>query len=359
MSKIMPVEYYPLKVIKKELETKTSCSFYFSVPGEHQSLFAYQTAQFLAFRFLIEGKEYVRSYSIASSPFLDEPLRTTVGQVEGGVVSHYMISQIKEGDTLYAQKPLGEFFRPPKSLTPQHYVLFAAGIGITPLFSILKTVLEIDLAKNVVLVFSIRNPEYFIYQKELEEQAKKFKEKFKIQLILSQREGRLDTEKISQILQPFDLKNSLFYLCGPKNYMEMISKHLLGYGISADCIHTEDFKVIPVRGPKPDENSVFFTADPFEKGEPEKLKAVLDGETLEISLHREKSLLEQLIDQGYAPPFSCTSGSCMTCMAKLKEGQVFQLEEGILDKDNIDNLEILTCQCFPLSKTVSIDYDNL
>ena len=355
----MPVEYYPLKVIKKKFETKTSCSFYFSVPEDHQSLFSYQTAQFLTFRFLIEGKEYVRSYSIASSPFLDEPLRTTVGRVEGGVVSNYMISQTKEGDTIYAQKPLGEFFRPPKSLTPQHYILFAAGIGITPLFSILKTVLEIDLAKNVTLVSSIRNPEHFIYQKELEEQAKKFKEKLNIKLILSQEEGRLNTEKISQILKSFDLKTSLFYLCGPKNYMEMISQNLLGCDISSDRIHTEDFKVIPIRGPKPDENSVFFKADSFEEGEPEKLKAVLDGENLEISLNREKSLLEQLIDQGYAPPFSCTSGSCMTCMAKLKEGQVFQLEEGILDEDNINNLEILTCQCYPLSKTVSIDYDNL
>lgn len=355
----MSIKYYPLKIIKKEFETKTSCSFYFSVPQDFKSLFSYNTAQFLTFRFVIDGKEYVRSYSISSSPFIDEPLRTTIGLVEGGVVSNYMISQLKVGDSIDSQAALGKFFRPPKSLKPQTYVLFAAGIGITPLFSILKTVLETELAKNVILFFSIRNPEDFIYQKEIKEWVKKFKEKFKIKLILSSKEGRLNSQKLTQILEPIDLKNSLFYLCGPKEYMEMISESLLDSGTNSDQIYTEDFKVIPIRGPKPDQNSVFFTADNFEEGEPENLKAILDDEILEIPLNREKSLLEQLIDQGHNPPFSCTSGSCMTCMAKLKEGKVFQLEEGVLDEENINNLEILTCQCYPLSKTVSIDYDNL
>lgn len=355
----MSVEYYPLTVIKKSFETETSCSFYFSVPKEVKSLFEYRTAQFLTFRFLIDGKECVRSYSIASSPFVDEPLKTTVGQVKKGIVSNYMISQIKEGDTIDSQTPLGEFFRLPKGLSSQTYVLFAAGIGITPLFSILKTVLETDLAKSVHLIYSIRHQKDFIYKKELESWEKKYKEKFKIKLILSSEEGRLNSKKLSQILKPFDLANSFFYLCGPRDYMNMVSKGLSESGASSDRIHTEDFKVIPVRGPKPDQNSVFFTADTFEEGEPEKLKVLLNGENVQISLNREKSLLEQLIDKGYNPPFSCTSGSCMTCMAKLKEGKIFQLEEGVLDEDNINNLEILTCQSYPLSKTVFIDYDNL
>ena len=355
----MSIEYYPLQIVKKEFETKTSCSFYFSVPKEFKSSFVYQTAQFLTFRFFIEGKEYVRSYSIASSPFVDEPLRTTVSLVEGGVVSHYMLSQIKEGDTVDSQRPLGEFFRPPKSLTPKNYILFAAGIGITPLFSILKTVLETRLAKEIILFFSIRSREDFIYQEELKNWEKKFKDKLSIKLVLSSEEGRLDSEKLSQNLKSLSLADSLFYLCGPKGYMDMISKSLRQSGVESGCIRTEDFKVIPICGPKPGKNSVFFTADNFEDGEPENLRVILNGEDLKISLNREKSLLEQLIDKGHNPPFSCTSGSCMTCMAKLKEGKVFQLEEGVLDEENISNLEILTCQSYPLSRTVSIDYDNL
>ena len=355
----MPVQYYPLKVIKKEFETEKACSFYFEIPKQHKALFAYKTAQFLTFRCLIEGKEYVRSYSIASSPFLEEPLKTTVGQVKDGVVSNYLLSQIKEGDYIESQAPLGGFFQLPKSLSPKDYILFAGGIGITPLFSILKTALSANLANKVHLIFSISNLNHFIYKKELELLEEKFKEQLIIKPILSQEEGRLDNKKLQQILEALNLKESLFYLCGPKDYMTMIQEYLLKSEVKKENIHTEDFKVVPQRGPKPDENSVFFNANQAPEEEPKTLKAALDGENLEIPLNREKSLLEQLIDQGYNPPFSCTSGSCMTCMAKLKEGKVFQLEEGILDKENIKNLEILTCQCYPLSKTVSIDYDNL
>ena len=355
----MPVQYYPLKVIKKEFETEKTCSFYLSVPKQYKVLFAYKTAQFLTFRCQIEGKEYVRSYSIASSPFLEEPLRTTVGRVENGIVSNYLLSHIKEGDHIESQIPLGEFFQLPKSLKPTDYILFSAGIGITPLFSILKTVLSAHLANKVHLIFSISNLNHWIYQKELKLLEEKFKEQLTIKLILSQKEGRLDDKKLQQILETLNLEESLFYLCGPKDYMKMISECLLKSNVKKECIHTEDFQIIPQRGPKPDESSVFFNANQAPQAEPKTLKATLNSESLEIPLNREKSLLEQLIDQGYNPPFSCTSGSCMTCMAKLKEGKIFQLEEGILDEENIKNLEILTCQCYPLSETVHIDYDNL
>ena len=355
----MPVEYYPLKLIKKEFETEKTCSFYFEAPKQHRALFTYKTAQFLTFRFLIEGKEYVRSYSIASSPFLEEPLRTTVGRVKDGIVSNHLLAHIKEGDFIESQAPLGEFFQLPKSLSPKDYILFAGGIGVTPLFSILKTVLAAHLANKVHLIFSISNLKHFIYKKELEILEKKFKKQLIIKLILSQEEGRLDNIKLQKVLETLNLKESLFYLCGPKDYMTMIQEHLLKSEVKKESIHTEDFKIVPQRGPKPDENSVFFNANQAVEKEPKTLKATLAGENLKIPLNREKSLLEQLIDQGYNPPFSCTSGSCMTCMAKLKEGKIFQLEEGILDEDNIKNLEILTCQCYPLSETVSIDYDNL
>ena len=355
----MPIPYYPLKVIKKKFETEKTCSFYLSAPEEHKALFSYKTAQFLTFRFQINGKEYVRSYSIASSPFLEESLRTTVGQVKDGIVSNHLLSHIKEGDKIESQKPMGEFFQLPKSLNPKNYVLFAGGIGITPLFSILKTVLSINLANKTYLFFSISNKHDFIYKQELELLKEKFKEKLIIKTILSQEEGRLNNTKLQQILKTLNLKESLFYLCGPKDYMTMIQEHLLKSKVKKESINTEDFKVAPQRGPKPDENSVFFNADQSIESEPTVLKATLDGESLQIPLNREKSLLEQLIDKGYNPPFSCNSGSCMTCMAKLKKGKVFQLDEGILDEENIKKLEILSCQCYPLSSTVCIDYDNL
>jgi len=355
----MAVQYYPLKVIKKNQETKDSCSFYISIPEEHRSIFTYSTGQFLTFKFSIEGKDYVRSYSLSSSPFLNEPLQTSVKRVKGGVVSNYMIDYIKEGDEILSQKPLGSFFNLPKTLTAQNYILFGAGIGITPLFAILKTVLSSNLCQKVFLIYSNKNTDDIIYKEELHQWEQNHLDTFKIQHILSQRDGRLDSQKLSDILKSIPINNSLFYLCGPKNYMNTITEHLVNHKYSLNHIHKEDFKTVPTLGPQPDEYSVFFEAGHSEEDEPQNLKAHLNGETVEIDLNREKSLLEQLLDQGYNPPFSCTSGSCMTCMAKLKEGKVFQLDEGILDEDNIKALEILTCQCYPLSKKVLIDYDNL
>ena len=355
---MVSIEYYPLTVVKKVQETEKAFSFYLS-PEKETKEFFYQPAQFLTFQFEIDGKSYVRSYSLSSSSLLDETMQTTVARVSDGVVSNYMIDHIQEGDSILSQRPLGTFFSLPADLKPREYVLFGAGIGITPLFSILKTALHVSSEDRVHLIYSSRNQDQVIYRKELEKLEKQYGSRFFLRHILSQEQGRLETSKISENVDESLFKKALFYLCGPKDYMDMIKDFLQSQGTVLGNIHTEDFKVVPVLGPKPDENSVFFTAEVFEEGEPEKLEAVLDGETLSIPLNRETSLLEQLLDEGHSPPFSCTSGTCLSCLARLKEGKVFQLEEGVLSEENIKDLEVLTCQSYPLSKKVVLDYDDI
>ncbi len=355
----MPVECYPLKVTKKVKEAPGAYSFCFSPPAAAAQKFLFRAGQFLTFRFQIEGKEYARSYSISSCPFLDEPLQTAVKKIPGGRVSSYMADHLQEGDTVMSQPPMGEFFSPPKSLKPKDYVFFGAGIGITPLLSILKTVLETSLCRRALLACSSRSAEDIIYRKELELLEKKHSDHLEIRHVLSQKEGRLDPEKLAGMLRPANLKGAMFYLCGPAAYMGMIQKELRGMSVPPESIRTEDFKTIPVRGPKPDKNSVFFEAGAFEEGEPESLLAVLDGAEMAIPINREKPLMEQLLDKGHAPPFSCASGSCMTCMAKLQEGKIFQPDEGVLDEENIRAGEFLSCQAFPLSKKVKFSYDDV
>ena len=355
----MAIEYYSLKVVKKIKEAKDSFSFYFSMPEEQQSLFYFQPAQFLTFQLEIEGKKVFRSYSIASSPLDGFPLRVTLKKIDNGIVSNYMIDHLQEGDTLLSQSPAGSFYKLPEHLKQNQYILFGAGVGITPLYSILQAILESSTQDKILLIYSCRNEEEIIYDQELKKWLEEYKERFEMKIILSHKEGRLDDIKLQQIFSQKSFKEALFYLCGPKDYMDMIKLFLANQKIPSRSVHTEDFKIIPVRGPKPDENSVFFQAKVFEEGEPEKLTATIYNEEVEIPLNRELSLLEQLLGEGHNPPFSCTSGSCLTCMAKLKQGKVFQLDEGILDEENIKSLELLTCQCYPLSKKVVIDYDDL
>ena len=257
----MSLEYYPLKVIKKQQETKNSYSFYFSVAKEHESIFSYKTSQFLTFKFSIKGKDYLRSYSLSSSPFLEEPLQTSVKRVEGGIVSNYMIDFVNEGDEILSQKPLGNFFTLPKTLDNKNYILFSAGIGITPLFSILKTVLQSNLCKKMFLIYSNKKEDDILYKKSLNQWQEKYPDTLEIQYLLSEKGARLDSQKLSKLLEKFSLKDSLFYLCGPKDYMNFISDTLLEKGCSSAFVFKEDFNVVPVLGPKPDKYSVFLKKD--------------------------------------------------------------------------------------------------
>lgn len=357
----MSIEYYPLKITQKKKEAKDTFSFYLSACDEHKHLFYFQPAQFLTFRFDIEDKRFFRSYSIASSSLDEDAMRITLKKVEGGVVSNYMIDHLNEGDTILSQSPTGNFYRLPDHLDTNEYILFGAGVGVTPLYSILRTVLGSSEQDKVLLIYSCRNNDEIIYKEELEQLLGKYKDRFKMELISSQEQGRLDEEKLNTIFSKRNssLEQSLFYLCGPKEYMKFIRNFLENKKVASKLIRTEDFQVVPIRGPKPDEDSVLFEAQPFQEGEPQKLKAHIYEEEVEIPLDKETSLLEQLLEAGHNPPFSCTSGSCLTCMAKLKEGKVFQINEGILDEENIKALELLTCQCYPLSEKVVISYDDL
>ena len=355
----MKVQYYPLIISKKVKEASGSYSFYFQVPDEYKKQFQYRPAQFLTFKFEINGKVYVRSYSLSSTPVLGESLQTTVKRMSGGYVSNYMIDSINEGDEILSQMPLGEFFTPPKDLESKEYVLFAAGIGITPLFSILKTVLETSTKDCVRLIYSNRERGDIIYQKEIEKWKSRHPSRLDIQWMISKEERRLDNSKLAEIFSSLPVSKSLFYLCGPKDYMNMIRMFFSDKGVPVSKIRVENFNTVPILGPTPDENSLIVSAREFEEGEPEKLKAVIDNEELEIDMHRETPLLEQLLEAGHNVPFSCASGACMTCLATLKQGKIFQMEEGVLDEENVKSKEILTCQAYPLSKKVFVDYDDI
>ena len=145
---------YPLIVKKKIRETGDSVSLILAAPSEYKKLFIYQPAQFLTMYFPIHKQTYRRSYSIASSPLTDTEIKTTIKRVKKGVVSNYIVDHLKEGVKLLSRRPAGKFFKPSPDLKPRHYYLFAGGSGITPIFSILKTVLSSDPKNKVTLFYA-------------------------------------------------------------------------------------------------------------------------------------------------------------------------------------------------------------
>ena len=398
----MTIPVYPLKIKQKLQETNDSFSFVFEIPEEHKNLFIYTPAQFLTFDFQIKNKKLLRSYSLSSCPLLNEELKTTVKKVKGGVVSNYMVNHLKEGDSLLSRKPAGRFFKPPKDLKPKHYFLFAGGSGITPLFSIIKTVLLSDSKNKISLFYANRDTDSIIYYKELCDWLNRHKKQFNIVHILSRENtewcdvfGRLEKKYLQKYFSDIVISNpnNLYYLCGPLGFMKTVQDFLNENKAQKTQIRKENFfsssqkTQIEKKSKNPkissneslitqkeniipstvqDTNSVSQPAVQLqgkegkgEKAPPKIIKAFINEEEIIIQAEADIPILEQLLSEGHSPPFSCLSGSCMSCLAVLKKGRIRQEERGILEDENLKNYEILTCQAKPESYLVEIDYDNL
>ena len=386
----MAIMNYPIKIKNKIQETKDSVSFIFEVPDEHKSVFHYTPAQFLTFHFQIKGKKFIRSYSLSSCPLLNEELKTTVKRVKGGTVSNHMIDHLQEGDILLSRKPAGRFFKPPKDLRPKHYFLFAGGSGITPLFSIIKTVLTSDSKNKITLFYANRDEPSIIYHKELKKWEDQHKG-FNIIHILSKEKtpwcdihGRLEIKHLEKYFSNISINDSnhLYYLCGPIGFMQTIQDFLIQNKVKKTHLYKESFfsstQKTFLSSKIKDQNNISPTAPPEslyqtgsqpeillkgkeggnEKALPETIRAFINKEKIEIPAQPDIPILEQLLSTGHSPPFSCLSGSCMSCLAVLKKGRIIQEERGILEDENLKNYEILTCQAKPESRLVEVDYDN-
>lgn len=358
----------PLKVVRRIQETPDAVSLVLEIPPEFKTQFRYQAGQFVSF-FLTFGAETIsRSYSLSTSPLTDAEFKVTIKKVPGGRGSTYLCEQVKEGDTLLTTPPAGHFFKPSAS-DAAHYLLFAAGSGITPVFSIMKTVLEASSRNKVTLVYCNRSEDGIIYRQELETWAGKFGERLNVIHTLTKpssswkgRSGRLGEELTREVLSSAKASGLALdcYLCGPTEFMNSIKATLESGGVDRSGIHIEDFglAVHKPQGPKVDDAWTFIGPNNVTE-QPEKIIAQINGETIEVAAKPGQNILETLLQAGAQPPYSCLDGACMACMGKIQEGRVYQEDPGILADENIKNCEALTCQAKPLSRIVKVSYDNL
>lgn len=266
--------------------------------------------------------------------------------------------------------PAGGFFKPKSSAHGTHYFLFAAGSGVTPIYSIMKTVLKASAQNRVTFVYCNRNEESIIYKNELQTWAKENPGRLDIVHTLTQpssswqgRRGRINRTLLSEVLEMADanMGEREFYSCGPTEFMGFIRQSLTENGIATDRVHEENFGTA-VHKPKTEINAGWTLIGPqVELGDesPEKIIAQINGETIEVNAKPGMSILETLIESGAQPPYSCMDGACMACLCKVQEGRVYQEDAGILSEDNVNLNEALTCQAKPLSRIVKVNYDNL
>ncbi len=363
----------PLKVLKRIQETPDAVSLVLEIPEPLKKQYSYSAGQFVTFFLTVNGERINRSYSLSSSPLVDNEFKVTIKTVPNGRGSNFLCNDVKEGDVLLTTPPAGQFFKP--SLEPRgtHYFLFAAGSGITPVYSIMKTVLKASSMNHVTLVFCNRNQESIIYREELDQWTKEFATRMDVIHNLTKptgewagKSGRIARGLISEVV---DMPSSgptarEYYLCGPSEFMHTVKNALIENGVNKDLVRIEDFgielhkPVATAPGVKLDSNwTLIGPADSNEP--PEKIICELNGETTEVAAKPGQNILETLLEAGLQPPYSCMDGACMACMGKITEGRVYQEDPGILMDDNIKKCESLTCQAKPLSRIVKVSYDNL
>ena len=348
-------------LIKDVRQETTDCvSVAFTIPEHLQDQFRYKQGQYLTLRTVINDAEVRRSYSLCSSP-LEQEWRVAIKKTPGGVFSGFANEQLKAGDTLEVAPPEGRFFTELVSTQSRQYVAIAAGSGITPIFSIIKTILKTEPHSTVTLVYGNRNRHSIIFREELEALKNKHMHRFRLIHILSREmmdasinTGRIDTEKCDTLFtRMLTLRADAFFICGPEEMTLCVRDFLLEKGIDRKKIHVELFTAGATGKPK-----ATTAQQANNEGPTSEISIKLDGSVFNFNLpYDSESILDAAMRHGADLPFSCKGGVCCTCRAKVIEGEVDMEINYALEPEEVEQGFVLTCQSHPRSEKVVIDFD--
>lgn len=371
----MVVEFHKLTIREKRRETEDTVSLILEVPPELKDEFAYTQGQYLTLKFQINGEELRRAYSMSSSPLEDE-LAVTVKRVPGGMASSHIHAHIREGEVIEVMPPQGRFFSELREDQRKTYYLFGAGSGITPLMSILKTVLEREPKSHVFLLYGNRDEENIIFKEQLDQLQKRYAGQLEVEHILSRpkrhkpksglsglfsrgvmtwtgKVGRIDAAVARTFIEAHPPRGdeAEYFICGPGDMNLQLERSLQAQGIDKANIHVEHFSnIVPGEAGK-------APASPTKEPDMARVEVTLDGEQIDVYVPKGKTVLDVLLDEGYDPPYSCTAGACSTCMAKVLQGSVTMDTCLALDEEEVQEGYILTCQSHPTSEALKITYD--
>ncbi len=359
-------EFHPLKVKEVKRETADTVSVAFDVPKDLKQAYAFEAGQYLTLRTQIEGEEVRRSYSICTSP-KENDLRVAVKKVEGGLFSTFANETLKEGDELAVMTPMGNFTTSIDANSKKHYVGVAAGSGITPVISLLKTILDTGPEHSFTLIFGNRSFSTIIFREELEALKNKYLGRLALHHILSREDlgsdifcGRIDADKSRDLfskLLPISSMDEVF-ICGPENMIHDVRNTLETAGFDKKKIHFELFTspLGKLNGRSPEKKKEAQTA---QGAVASSVRVMLDGDSFEFDLHSGgESILDAALATGADLPYACKGGVCCTCRAKLVKGKVDMEVNYALEEEEVEAGFILTCQSHPRSEHVVVDFDE-
>jgi ring-1,2-phenylacetyl-CoA epoxidase subunit PaaE len=358
----MSTEFHALRIADVRRETPDAVSIAFAVPAELREDYRFRPGQHLTLRTTLDGAELRRSYSICTG--LDDPeLRVAVKQVDGGSFSRFANEALKAGDRIDVMTPQGRFGVAPEPDAARTYLAIAAGSGITPIMSILRSVLTREPKSRVFLLYGNRTAQSIIFKHALDDLKDRFLERLGIYYVLSRESqevallnGRIDGEKIATVLRTVVPARRLdaVFLCGPGGLIEEGKAAVLRAGVHTKQIHVEYFTTDGVPGVQR------RTPRPADGKEPAAIVRVrLDGSDHVVPLFDGETIVEAGLRQGLEMPYSCRGGMCCTCRARLLEGEVSMDQNFSLEQWEMQAGYVLTCQSHPKTRSIAVDYDQV
>ncbi|MFF8012513.1 1,2-phenylacetyl-CoA epoxidase subunit PaaE [Streptomyces sp. NPDC007929] len=349
--------FHSLRVAAVQPLCEDAVAVSFDIPAELAEEFAFAPGQSLTLRRDIDGRDERRSYSICA-PAGTAP-RIGVRVVPGGLFSSWLVCDVRPGDTVEVMAPTGAFT--PDLTTHGHHVLIAAGSGITPMVSIAESILAADSRSRVTLLYGNRRTGTVMFADELADLKDLYPTRFQLAHVLSREpreaevlSGRLDTERLSALVDALvDVESAdHWWLCGPHGMVRAAQEVLTGLGVPADRVHQELFYADdePVR-------EVHHT-ETGPTGPVSQVTVTLDGRSTTSALPRERSILEGVQQTRPDLPFACKGGVCGTCRALVTDGKADMRRNFALEPSEVDAGYVLTCQSFPVSEELTVDFDT-
>ncbi|MBL4604284.1 MAG: ferredoxin--NADP reductase [Flavobacteriaceae bacterium] len=334
-------------------ETANAVSVVFTIPENLKTNFSYKAGQYITIKKEIDGQEVRRAYSICASPKSGE-VKVTIKAVENGTFSIYATSQLKVGDVLEVHEPEGAFILNPE--TGKNYIAFAAGSGITPVLSMVKTVLDTTSDASFTLVYGNKSEIDTIFKNELEILQSEFPNRFNLHYIFSRQNvegalfGRIDEGFTNYFVKNIYKKIHFdsAYLCGPEEMIKIVSSTLQNNGFDPSQILFELFTASTE-----EENT-----DQIKDGETQ-VTILLDDEEVSFTMKQKDNVLAAALRNDVDAPYSCQGGICSSCLAKITVGKAVMTKNTILTDGEVADGFILTCQAHPTTSKISIDYDDV
>jgi ring-1,2-phenylacetyl-CoA epoxidase subunit PaaE len=358
------MDFHSLILKDKINETEDSVSLMFE-PGADHPLMKYLPGQYLTLKKRVGREELLRCYSLSSIPG-SKQLSITVKKVSKGKVSRYLCETAQVGDEFQLAGPHGRFVIDPDPERRSTYYFFAAGSGITPVFSMINSLLEHEPKSRIHLLYGNRREQDIIFRDKLDHMASRYEGQFVVEYALSKHtsgflwtkrsdwsglKGRIDSSMVAEFLQrhPADSTHAAYYLCGPGAFIQDLENHLVHLNIPTSSIHKEYFTL-------PESESAASSAEaswPLICN----VHVTLDHKSFDLMLNPGEKILDGLVRQGLNPPYSCSSGACATCVAKVVSGKVKMDVALGLEEEEVKAGFILTCQARALSEELEINYD--